>query len=449
MTILVRVVDLQKSDEVLHIFDVKWHQTVKDLKDLIHRQFQIPPSRIYLFPLHSPCQLRNTVSIHDLCPNSGGFHDASAHVVTVRFLRQQAPCGCDYILNPISDTADLDIQANSLLSNVRNGFKANQQPTKTDILDCTGGVYFLRNACGHREGVFKPSDEEQGMPLNNKGYTDASLRDHFQPGMGYLREFAAYCMDVEHRAQVPTTLLVQCKHKSLNYGSRSLKLAPEPKTGSLQQFINSSSLFDDYGFGAFSDYEIQKIALFDMRILNCDRNGGNILVVKQHLCGRSRNGSNVSDASVEDDSASSGTEFSFDLQDASDCDESKSVGLELIPIDHGYAFPTKLCINDFDWAWYNFPQVDRPVDQRLVDYLSSINIDQLIDELQTKTSLPEECWFLIRTVHCLLVEAIVKARLTLKQVALLIARVDDGVPSPLEKLIAEVCFRLFTKIVYC
>jgi hypothetical protein len=87
-------------------------------------------------------------------------------------------------------------------------------------------------------------------------------------------------MDVEHRAQVPTTLLVQCKHKSLNYGSRSLKLAPEPKTGSLQQFINSSSLFDDYGFGAFSDYEIQKIALFDMRILNCDRHGGNILVAR-------------------------------------------------------------------------------------------------------------------------------------------------------------------------
>jgi hypothetical protein len=41
-------------------------------------------------------------------------------------------------------------------------------------------------------------------------------------------------------------------------------------------------------------------------------------------------------------------------------------------------------------------------------------------------------------VHSLLVEAVVNAQLTLKQVAQLIARLEDGVPSPLEKLISEV-----------
>jgi hypothetical protein len=256
------------------------------------------------------------------------------------------------------------------------------------------------------------------MPLNSKGYTDAALRDNFQPGQGYLREYAAYCMDVDHRAQVPTTLLVQCRHKILNYGSlpckfpkivdtnlqsgrqdmqasisdggpRSICPPPvptQPKTGSLQHFIDNASIFDDFGYNAFSDYEIQKIALFDMRILNCDRNGGNILVSKNHIYSRSRMGSNLSDSCdgntvFHSDSTTFDYEYSTSDSDSQGSTDSACV-LECIPIDHGYAFPTQLCINDFDWCWFNCPQIGRPTDPRLVEYLRELDVDEVIADIR-------------------------------------------------------------------
>ena len=61
-----------------------------------------------------------------------------------------------------------DNECAQLLADVRTGLKRHQAPAKTDVLDCTGGVYFMRSASGKKIAVFKPHDEEQGMPNNPK-----------------------------------------------------------------------------------------------------------------------------------------------------------------------------------------------------------------------------------------------------------------------------------------
>ncbi len=52
------------------------------------------------------------------------------------------------------------------------------------------------------------------------------------------------------------------------------------KHGSLQKFVEGAEEASDYGAKVFPDDQVRKIALLDIRILNCDRNEGNILVRK-------------------------------------------------------------------------------------------------------------------------------------------------------------------------
>ncbi len=52
------------------------------------------------------------------------------------------------------------------------------------------------------------------------------------------------------------------------------------KHGSLQFFVAGAEEASDFGPSKFPDEEVRKIAILDLRILNCDRNEGNILVKK-------------------------------------------------------------------------------------------------------------------------------------------------------------------------
>lgn len=49
------------------------------------------------------------------------------------------------------------------------------------------------------------------------------------------------------------------------------------KIGSLQRLVPNDGCVEDISCSKFSDFEVQKIALLDLRILNDDRHEGNIL----------------------------------------------------------------------------------------------------------------------------------------------------------------------------
>jgi len=314
-------------------------------------------------------------------------------------------------------------------------------PAKTDALDCTGGVYFMKGNTGSMVGVFKPQDEEQGMMNNPKGHAgngSHGLRPHFKPGDGYLREYASYLLDYENFCKIPTTTIASCEHPTFNYFSTKEK-ETYPKIGSLQQYIRANDTYDDISPSLLSAFEVQKIALLDMRLLNCDRNGANILAVRKELPHPSerRNSRGESLSSVGELNETELDVLDFIAGSSHFKESSRPLDTyELIPIDHGYSLPTHLQIDEFDWVWLYAKQVAQPVDPRIKAYLRRLNFDELITKVTAQVALPEDTIFLLRVVHDFIVQS-VEAGLTLHDIACQIVRFEDGVPSPLEKLIAR------------
>ena len=83
--------------------------------------------------------------------------------------------------------------------------------------------------------------------------------------------------------------------------------------------INNTKCAADISYTLFSDFEVQKIALLDLRILNDDRNDENILYFK------------------------------------------KNKNIQLIPIDHGLSLPDSLAVCDVNLCWLFWKQVKNPI----------------------------------------------------------------------------------------
>lgn len=323
-----------------------------------------------------------------------------------------------------------DEECKKLLKNTQESLLyLNNKPLETNKFDCSGGVYFFSSPTSSTSffsppfstsinyiSVFKPQDEEQGMPFNKKGYNKTSLRDSFKPGSGYLKEYAAYLIDCEdHFFKVPPTTIVYFQHNSFNYlnmvGEDEKKLKNSslfPKLGSLQKFIKSSFTYDEISESLLTSFEVQKIALFDMLILNSDRNSSNILVIKKENC-------KTSDSSFTFKSKSSDDKY------------------ELIPIDHGYCFPSRLFIEEIDWVWFNSAYLKEEIDKDLSDYFLSINFSNILDRLR-KISFPKESLRLLKIMKIFLSIGI-KKNFNLRELAEFIARVKPNISSPLELLL--------------
>ena len=344
----------------------------------------------------------------------------------------------DFVITPTKDVL-LDDASKAMVESVRRGFQRNKPPTATDEFEGSGGVYFLRSAFGSYEAVFKPHDEEQGMPNNPKdrvGTGVEGLREHFQPGQGCLRELAAYIMDYKHFSGVPPTTLVHCEHPTFHYplplqhgASSAGRGKPFPKLGSLQKFIRGADLFEDLGPSLLSDFEVQKIALLDIRLLNCDRNAANILVQHRH------DSCSDQDSEVEADHRH---EFVVSGSPTARVDMLHQNVYHLVPIDHGYCMPPRLKILEWDWTWFHYAHIRRPVHPDIINYMKALDINLLLRKLTAQVALSDDSVFLLRLSHFLLLEAFA-ANLTLYDVAVIVARSgdDESCPSRLEQAVAE------------
>ena len=345
---MVRVQELQRPDAV-HCVKMRWYSSIKDLKDQLHRLTGEPPSSQHIFHASNPHEFKNTSTLQELGIDHDGF------VLMVAF---DSSARSSFYLQALKPEL-LTKACVDMLEDVRLGLLKNNAPKVTDELDGSGGVYFLRSSKGFYAAVFKPHDEEQGMPNNPKGYHGTGqigLRDNFRPGQGCLREVAAYIMDYDNFCGVPPTALIHCQHNSFSYpvltGKRTKMY---PKLGSLQQFVRASDCFDDMGPSQFSDLEVQKIALLDLRLLNGDRNAANMLV-RLKACPEGRNspsdlrmseGDNSSSVSFLDASSPSPSPSYSDWLSSSPKENghfSSDDMYELVPIDHGYCMPSKLKI---------------------------------------------------------------------------------------------------------
>lgn len=217
----------------------KWN-SIRDIKQKLLSSLNKPVNNLHIFFSTSPYELRDDVFLHDL-----GI-DKSGYIFHLVFDKEDT----DVSVIP-TQSLSFDSSTNDIISVVKSGFMKHRLPTATDSFDGTGGVYFLREANGSYCAVFKPHDEEQGMPNNPKnhsGHGICGLRENFQPGQGCLRELAAYLMDKNHFCRVPSTALVHCEHPSFHYPldeKKNPKLFP--KFGSMQEYVAGAEPFDDIG----------------------------------------------------------------------------------------------------------------------------------------------------------------------------------------------------------
>lgn len=262
--------------------------------------------------------------------------------------------------------------------------------------DGVGGTYAVRKG-PKREiiGFYKPFDEEPCNFNNPKGYTteDENAKGGIRPGTGYIREIAAYLLDHGHFAGVPETIELKLPNKL--FAKRDS--VNGCKVGSLQRCVSnfdgsSCKASNDMGPGRFPTHEIHRIGIFDIRILNCDRHGGNILVQEQ----------------------ANGT-------------------FMLRPIDHGYCLPHSL--EDLDFEWLFWPQSKLPFGREEVDYVNRLDPEEDA-QLLRKLGIQEECIELMRAATDVL-KIGVGLGLTLRQLGEFVRRQSFYENSEFEQAILE------------
>lgn len=209
------------------------------------------------------------------------------------------------------------------------------------------GTYLMMNRLGIPCGVFKPAEQECGSKANPKGnglIMDTVAAFGIKSGTGYLRERVAYLLDRENFANIPLTTIETFAHYVFgiqkDYKPVALKgsfqvfrakcdhlLDVTPQTF-LGVLVNNSSwkhylksfIVDEST--QLSKSKVQAMAIFDIRVLNCDRHMKNALI-----------------------------------------DES----LVLHPIDHGFILPTNASRIRFEWM--TLPQAKEPFNSEVLQYI--------------------------------------------------------------------------------
>lgn len=216
-----------------------------------------------------------------------------------------------------------------------------------------GGVYQLRSEDGSLLAIFKPFDEDPFSLRNPKTMSKFSdsppsistfpnrlMNPPLRPGESALKEVAAYLLDRDHLAGVPFTTLVKL------FGIP--RWGPEGKIGSLQAFVQHEHDSWELSSSMYSKNDVHKIALLDIRLINTDRHGGNILVRRGDKWTNVKNNNN----------------------------DYRNDNYKLVPIDHGFCLPDSLEAEDLWFEWMSWPQSKLNVDYRLRKYVRDINLEE-------------------------------------------------------------------------
>jgi hypothetical protein len=319
-------------------------------------------------------------------------------------------------------------QVASAVDTVREGFVSGRAGIERPPRESVSGTYFFKRVesrpsmGGKVTAVFKPADEEPtngsspcgslispsssprhppggSIPRSSPDWRDSSrsaqmLAAGFRPGDGVYKEVAAYLLDHSNFAKVPQTALAECNF--VDSETRQLRT----KMGAFQVYVPNVGDADDWGPGIFPTEDVHRIAILDIRILNFDRHGGNILVTKS---ASGRHG--------------------------------------LVPIDHAFALPENILA--VPWAvWMDWPAAREPISAATKSYIAGLEPDiearMLQDELgeNIRTSSTRALKIATR-----LLQKGAAAGLTLHDIGLLIytreGEESDDQKSELQKIVDE------------
>jgi len=249
-------------------------------------------------------------------------------------------------------------QIDDLITTARRALRSGGRIEPID--GTVNGVYQIKDRSGAPVAIFKPQDEERSDDELSRGSDLTEAIERGCPsGQSAKREYLAYMLDAQSpphfQAGIPPTSLIRISHP---FFGGSIKV------GSLQAFVPNRGSSEDWGSSSFSAQNVQRIALFDLRTLNLDRHGGNMVV----------------------DHAG-----------------------DLVPIDHGYAFPETLGEPWFDWRLW--PQAKLNLDAASTNFVASLD-PMAAKGLVQDLGLGDGVWRTV-AVMTLLLQASVQAGLTL------------------------------------
>lgn len=347
------------------LFIYQW-TSVLEIKHQIARLFAVPVNQQRLF--HGHIEMANSRLLDEYYIFD---QDHNNKEILVEFKAQN-----DSHIR-ICPGSSVSISLVELVTELNHGLALGLAPSLT--MEGTGGTYFLRNAHRKIRAVFKPLNEEPFTPFNPREYIGKLGHSGFRNGVfsgeaGY-REVAAYLLDHGNFSGVPHSTIVEAQHDTFSYGP-SHHRAVTPKKGSLQEYINSKGCIENFSNSIISKEEIHRIAILDIRILNMDRNEGNILVLDNY---------------------------------------------KLVPIDHGLSIPDCFEISEYDLCWMSWVHSKQPLSELCFEYIE--NIDPIKDISLLKDTMPfrDKCLRNIRISGILLKKG-VEAGLSLYHIGSMLFR---------------------------
>lgn len=150
----------------------------------------------------------------------------------------------------------------------------------------------------------------------------------------------------------------------------------------------------------FDTRSVHRIGILDIRLLNTDRHGGNMLVVSRQ----------------NDDNGS-------------EC------GYDLVPIDHAFCLPEFLG-DDVWFEWLSWPQAKEPFDESTLEYIRSLDIEEDCAVLRDLGFRPSAI-VIARLTHLILQKG-AEAGLTLYDIGMILCRQKPDQPSQLEQIFTDV-----------
>jgi len=165
--------------------------------------------------------------------------------------------------------------------------------------------------------------------------------------------------------------------------------------------MKSNDVAANFSYSLFGTNDVHRIGVLDIRILNCDRNDENILVVKKK-------------------------------------DKEGKSHYRLIPIDHSLSFPDCIKIQEYEMCWMGWDQsVHKPFSKEILNYIDNINIMEDMKRMSQSIKLREKCWKMFRISNTVL-KTSAKHGLTLHQIGMILFRpgYEDN-PSEVEFLMEK------------
>ncbi|KAJ8775016.1 hypothetical protein K2173_020020 [Erythroxylum novogranatense] len=306
------------------------------------------------------------------------------------------------------------LRVKQLVKEIVKAIRAGVDPIP--ICSGLGGAYYFKNCHGKNLAIVKPTDEEPYAPNNPKGFVGKALG---QPGLkrsvrvgeAGFREVAAYLLDYDHFANVPSTALVKATHSVFNVsdgvkGNKHQQRKKVSKIASLQQFIPHDFDASDHGTSSFPVAAVHRIGILDLRIFNTDRHAGNLLVRKLDCIGRFGQ-------------------------------------VELVPIDHGLCLPESL--EDPYFEWIHWPQASLPFTEDELEYINRLDPFRDSDMLRRELPMIREACLRILVLCTIFLKQAAAFGLCLAEIGEMMSREFVGheeQPSELELLCIEAMNRL-------